>query len=400
MTSSFRTANAIELAGTLQNLRTTTLALFDCFVAAGLDDPANVPLLAEINPPLWELGHLAWFAEWYILREAQSSDPVSALRGSMLTKGDDWFDSNTVPHKQRWHLGLPGSGALKTYCREVADRVLDKLSRITDDDTTLYSYRLVLAHEAMHVEAFAYSLQTLHVAPLPSLAVQTPLTPATGEVCLPKGAIILGADPHAPGFIFDNEKWAHTVDVDAFTIDASLVSNVQYEQFIAAGGYQNPAFWSEAGRAWLMQQYSSAPRGWLRDEMRWCCERFGFLAELVADEPVRHVSFYEAQAYCAWAKRRLPTEAEWQKAEKKAANSEHPSFRWGALWEWTVSPFHPFPGFETDAYREYSAPWFGTHQVVRGASFATAACFKSANYRNFYAPHRNDMFIGFRTCAL
>ena len=393
MTNSFRTANPAELAAALQNSRDTTLALFDCFAAAGLDDPANVPLLSVINPPLWELGHLSWFAEWYILREAESSDPTSAVRNSMLTKGDDWFDSNTVPHNQRWHLGLPSTGALKTYCREVHDRVLDKLGRSEAGDAALYPYRLALAHEDMHGEAFSYSLQTLRTATTAALAEQaSPVWPKT-EVGFPGGTVQLGSKEG--GFVFDNERTAHPVHVPAFAIDSTQVTNGQFSEFIADGGYQNPAFWTAGGRTWLMQQECSAPRAWLRDGNRWLCERFDRLTSLPTNESVRHVSLYEAQAYCVWAGRRLPTEAEWE----YAALAGHPAWHWGDLWEWTCSAFEPYPGFIPDAYREYSAPWFGTHQVVRGASFATQARMKSPKYRNFYEPHRNDMFIGFRTCA-
>src|SRR5687767_1520433 len=119
MNASFRNAQPHELASALQDARDYTLALFDCFAAAELDRLHNVPKLAIVNPPLWELGHIAWFAEWYILREAESSAPDAAKRPCLLTKGDDWFDSNTVPHRARWTLDLPGSGALKMYCREV-----------------------------------------------------------------------------------------------------------------------------------------------------------------------------------------------------------------------------------------------------------------------------------------
>ena len=221
-------------------------------------------------------------------------------------------------------------------------------------------------------------------------------TTTQGEIRFPGGSITMGCDPQAPGFHFDNEKSAHPVLVPAFSIDSTLVSNAQYGEFIADGGYQKPAFWTPGGRDWLMQQNCSAPRAWLRDGNRWICERYDRHASLPANEPVRHVNLYEAQAYCIWAQRRLPTEAEWE----MAAASGHPAFRWGDLWEWTCSAFEPYPGFTPDAYREYSAPWFGSHQSVRGASFVTAARFKSLRYRNFYEPHRNDMYIGFRTCAL
>src|ERR1019366_190130 len=162
---SFRNATRNELAGALRDARDYTLMLFECFAASGLDAPDKVPRFASVNPPLWELGHVAWFAEWFVLREAQSSAPTAAGRTSLLTKGDDWFDANTVPHDARWTLGLPSAGALKTYCYEVLDRVLDKLSRARADDGALYPYRLALAHEGAHGEALACALQTLRVAP-------------------------------------------------------------------------------------------------------------------------------------------------------------------------------------------------------------------------------------------
>ncbi|MFP5394220.1 MAG: acetamidase/formamidase family protein, partial [Gammaproteobacteria bacterium] len=127
-----------------------------------------MPYLAIINPPLWELGHTAWFGEWFVLREAMSTHTAAAQRPSLLTQGDDWFDSNLVPHRARWTLDLPPGGALKTYCREVLDRMLDKLSREAGTDEALYPYRLALAHEDMHGEAFLYTLQTLGVAPPPA----------------------------------------------------------------------------------------------------------------------------------------------------------------------------------------------------------------------------------------
>lgn len=395
LNSSFRQASRQEIADALLDARDYTLTLLDGFMSVGLDVPKNVPVLPDVNPPLWEFGHIAWFAEWYVLRDAQSSAPADALRTALLTKGDDWFDPNTVLHRARWTLGLPSTGALKTYCHEVLDRVLDKLSNAVNQDAELYPYRLVLAYEDLRGERLAHTLQTLNVALPAQLAERAIPRWAQGEIRFSGGTLLMGSRPDA-GFVFDNEKWAHPCHVPAFNMDSTLVSNGQYGEFVADGGYQNPQFWTKAGRKWLMQQEHSAPRHWQRDDKHWNCRRFGQLMMLRGDEPVRHVCLYEAQAYCAWAQRRLPTEAEWE----FAATSGHPALRWGDLWEWTCTPFEPYPGFSPDAYREYSTPHFMTNQVVRGASFATRARMRSMQFRNFCLPERNEMFVGFRTCAL
>ena len=392
MKPSFRTATPGQLAEALQDARNYTLTLFECFLAQGAD--ARVPYLPTIQPPLWLFGHIAWFAEWYVLREATSSHPADALHASLLTYGDDWFDANLVAHQARWTLDLPSAGAIKTYCYEVFDRVLDKLSRTASDPVSLYPYRLALAYEDRQAEAMVRTLQVLGVNAPPHLAQASLPHWSQGQVRFPGGTHSMGS-PADSGFVFDNEKWAHPQYVSTFSMDSTLVSNVQYMEFIEDGGYQKPQYWSPGGKLWLMAQERGAPRFWHRDGKQWRAERFGNVCGLFANEPVRHVNLYEAQAYCLWSGRRLPTETEWE----YAACSAHPAMRWGDLWEWTASAFEPYPGFEPDGYREYSRPQFTTHQAVRGASFATPARVRWPKYRNFCLPERDDWLIGFRTCG-
>jgi ergothioneine biosynthesis protein EgtB len=398
--ASFRHAGPRELVAALQDARHYTLALFEALAAMGYDDATRVPRLPIVNPPLWELGHVAWFAEWFVLRGAADSRPGAASGHSLLARGDDWFDSGTVPHGARWTLDLPPPGAVKTYCHEVLDRILDRLAHEADDDDALYPYRLALAHEDMHGEAFMVTLQTLQSRGAPAPA--GPLVPrahagaagGAGEIVVPGGSFLRGGD-QSSGFMFDNEKRAAVVKVAPFAIDAAPVSTASYLDFVHDGGYERAQYWTDAGRAWLMTQERSAPRYWAREGDEWYTVRFGRPVALDLAEPVRHVNLYEAQAWCAWAGRRLPTEDEWE----YAATASLPDFAWGQLWEWTASVFLPFAGFEADRYRDYSAPWFGTRQTLRGASFATPARLRGARFRNFYTPERDDIFAGFRSCA-
>ncbi len=391
---SFRTATPQQLAQALRQARSHTLALFECFLAAGLDQARQVPQLRYLNPPVWEVGHIAWVAEWYVLRAASSSEPQDAHGNCLLRCGDSWFDANRVPHAQRWQLDLPAPGALKTYCHEVLDRVLDKLMREPDDAAALYPYRMVLAHEDLHGEALLAALQVLGLEAPETAAQVRQLAYAPSEIGFPGGSIEIGS-ARGSGYAFDNEQPAHSCRVAPFSIDSTLVSNAQFADFVDDGGYDQRQFWSTAGADWLMRQERSAPRYWQRDGAQWRCMRFGRLATLAGAEPVRHLNLYEAQAYCAWAGRRLPTEIEWE----YAARSGHPAFRWGQLCEWTASPFEPYPDFQPGPERQYSTACFTSHQVLRGASFATPQRMLSARMRHFELPERDDLFTGLRTCA-
>lgn len=392
--ASFRHASAQQLAQALTAARRHTLALFDRYAEAGYDVAARLPQEPHLLPPLWQLGNIAWFAEWFILREAPSSHPADAVYNGLLSRGDDLFDANLVAHRARWNLELPGTGAVRMYAHEVLDRVLDKLSRVANRDSALYPYRLALAHEDLCGEAMLAGLQWLGLEAPAIVLDSSPAATSGGQIAFPGASIELGSQ-RAAGFAFDNESPPQACYVPPFAIDSTPVTNAQFADFVQDGGYQNRQFWSAAGSAWLMRQERSSPLYWRRDAIQWRTRRFGQPAILPPQEAVRHINLYEAQAYCAWIGRRLATEAEWE----YAATSGHPLFQWGQVWEWTATPFEPYPGFVPDAWREYSAPHFMHHQVLRGASFATPPRLVSPRMRAFQAPERGEGFTGLRTCS-
>ena len=326
------------------------------------------PKLAIVNPPLWEIGHLAWFQEYWCLRRV----PSGKLADSMIPNADSLYDSAKVAHATRWDLPLPGLKATRGYLAQVLERVLERLRREPENADLAYFARLATFHEDMHAEAFYYTRQTLGYAdPFPP-AVHAKYS--MEDLAIKGGTFTLGAAPSG-GFVFDNEKWAHEVEIAPFRISRAPVTNAQYLAWVEDGG-STPRYWKLEGGSWRQRRFE-----------RWL--------PLAPDDPVMHVDWHEAQAYCRWAKRRLPTEAEWECA---AASGMIPGS--AGVWEWTASSFGPYPGFVLDPYKEYSEPWFGTHRVLRGGSFATPARLMRATFRNFYTPERGDIFAGFRTCAL
>jgi len=440
-----------QLIEALRETRARTLELVNDLS----DEELISPRLQIVNPLLWEIAHVAWFQEFWVSRHLAGQPPI-------LTNGDELYDSARVAHDTRWDLPLPGREKTLAYMQRVLERVIDQAG----DDAGLadsegynqdYFLNLVLLHEQMHDEALTYTRQTLsYTTPAIGavnkirLAKPDALLPQTnhdltGDAEIPRGKFTLGSNLRQ-GFTFDNEWLAHEVEIAAFAISKTAVTNGKFKLFVEDGGYSRSDLWSVEGWQWRLSANADHPVYWQQEAKgRWLRRNFDEWVALDESLPVIHVNWHEANAYCRWAKRRLPTEAEGEVAASAESStngldlSEHKrTFPWGTdsptlkhanldsrslgclpvdalpagdsafgcrqmignTWEWIASDFQPYPGFVAGPYREYSEPWFGNHKVLRGGCWVTSSRLIHNTYRNFYTPERRDVWAGFRTCGL
>jgi iron(II)-dependent oxidoreductase len=383
------------LAAALRDSRTRTWALVGDLSPAQWRPPQQ----AGVNPIAWELAHLAWFAEFWMLRGPHGRDAQGhavARHAPRFVGPDAHFDSARLAHAARWSTPMPDRAALEPMLAGQLDACIESLPRERDaDDAALYFARLALFHEDMHGEAFCWLRAALGY-PAPA-GVAMPVLPASTPLAVRGGAVRIGIDANAAGFAFDNERPGRTLQLQDFEIDSAPVSAGAFARFVDAGGYDAPAHWPGPAGAWRAQSGLAHPQRWRRDartggwQQRW----FDRWLPLDPAAPVLHVNAFEAEAYCRWAGRRLAEAAEWEHAA-----SSTPSFTWGgSVWEWTADAFAPYPGFAPGPYAEYSAPWFGDHRELRGGAFATHPRLHDPRYRNFFQPQRTDIFAGFRTAA-
>lgn len=431
-----------ELIGMMEDSRKRTLELVE-----DLDDAQMIgPQLRIVNPPLWEIGHLAWFQEqWNLRRITNDTFEPSGI----LDNADELYDSMKVHHDTRWDLPLLSREETLKYMWEVLDRVEERLRRESPIEELEYFTQLATFHEDMHCEAFTYTRQThgLPAPPIsdydPKILDDQPRGPLEGDAKIPGGEFMLGATKDMP-FVFDNEKWAHPVEVAPFEMARAPVTNEQFAAFVDDRGYTKREFWSEEGWNWRADAGAQHPVYWSKRNGQWHRRHFDKVEPLPAHRPVIHANWYEAEAYCRWAGRRLPTEAEWELAasaeptrDGRGITSRKRLYPWGDeppaprhanldgrllgvvdvaafpdgdsafglrqmmgnVWEWCTDDFGPFPGFVPDPYKDYSQPWFGDHKVMRGGAWPTRARMLRNTWRNFATPDRRDVFAGLRTCA-
>lgn len=402
-----RQLSGAALAAALRDSRRRTLALVDDLSAAQWSPPHQI----GINPIAWELAHIAWFAEFWILRGPHHRDVEGFAHGQLPPRfagPDALFDSARLAHARRWVEPMPSREALQPMLQGQLEACIQAIPALdtattTDDPSApdpLYFHRLALFHEDMHGEAFCWMRAALGYPAPTDIAVPTVATRTLLD--LPGADVRVGLDTTNPGFAFDNESPPQSLRLPGYTIDSAPVSAGDFARFVEAGGYDEPGFWPAEAGAWRAQSACAHPQRWRRAvtgrsdglgawEMRW----FDRWLPLDPDSAALHLNAFEAQAYCLWSGRRLPSAAEWEHAALT-----QPGFQWGhRVWEWTADAFAPYPGFAPGPYREYSQPWFGNHRELRGGAFATHARMHHPRYRNFFQPHRSDVFAGFRTVA-
>ncbi len=407
----------------LERARSRTLHLTD------LDEPV---LLAQhdplMSPLVWDLAHIGQQEELWLLREGDPARP-----GLLAPDVDSLYDAFKHKRADRPTLPLLPPVEARAYNYEVRGRVLDLLDRTLEED--LFTAGMVVQHEEQHDETMYATLQLRQGPPLLFARQSLPQgRPVDGErVFVPGGPFRLGVDAATEPFSLDNERPSHLVDVAPFWIGRVPVSNRQWHEFIADGGYRRPELWSTRGWSYRTEVSLERPKFWTIEGTR---RRFGIEEDVPPDEPVQHVCYFEAEAFAAWAGGRLPAEAEWEKAcAWDPARQARRTWPWGSapptadlanlggqglrpapvgaypasasaygaeqmigdVWEWTSSDFTPWPGFTPMIYRAYSEPFFGgDFKVLRGGSWAVAPSTIRSSFRNWDYPIRRQIFTGVR----
>jgi len=419
-----------HVAATLQRGRARTTALTE--VDEHELTTQHSPLM---SPLVWDLAHIGNQEELWLVRDVGGREPVRA-------DIDELYDAFKHSRSSRPGLPLLNPAEARGYVGTVRDKVFDVLEASSFSGNPLednaFAFGMIAQHEQQHAETMLTTHQLRRGEPVLHAATPAPATRALPpEVIVPAGEFTMGTSTEP--WALDNERSAHQVHLPAFAIDTTPVTNEQYQEFIADDGYGRREWWSAAGWEHRLQAELGAPQFWQRaDDGSWWRRRFGHLEAVPPREPVMHVCFYEAEAYARSAGKRLPTEAEWEKAARfDPASGRSRRFPWGDddptpehanlgqrhlrpaavgsysagasalgvhqligdVWEWCSSGFHPYPGFAVFPYAEYSQVFFGgDYRTLRGGSFGTDEVVARSTFRNWDHPIRRQIFAGFR-CA-
>jgi gamma-glutamyl hercynylcysteine S-oxide synthase len=386
------TRDLLSLA--LIDARNRTLRWLEVFERRGLDGAAPGGPAPSVR---WLAGHAGWYQDWWIGRHLQrgrgpSADPGGARLASVDPAADGWYGPTQ---------GDPAdAAAVRLYLAETLDVTLDLLAAAGDSDDALHFYRAALLHEDRLGETLAERAASAQLAREPDPPPPFAYPPARVDreaLWLPAARLRLGSEPG--GFVPDNELGAETIAVPEFEIDAQAVSWERFIEFAEDGGYDERGFWSPAGWDWLQRVGRRAPRDVEQLRGGVLLQRGGALQRAPAGQPVLHVTRHEAEAWCRWAGRRLPTEPEWELA---AMTGGHRGFVWGDVFEWVAGSARPYqgnPGFTASPGSLDRMPTAGGLGVLRGASTLSPERCRHPKARRFLALDADHAFCGFRSCA-
>jgi len=429
---------AEEIAELMAAARADTFQIFDIVAR---EEYLHQSPGGGFRPIIWHLAHIGVFEAYWILQKAKGD-------ATLDERYDRIFDPIKTPREES--KNLPARREMEDYLTRVRDGVLSYLDRINFEDSPspllrdAYVFQLVLEHERQHQETLLYLLQLLDPAkkrrpqkqPEPVVSPAADSTP-NDMVTIPAGPFDMGSPWNS--FAYDNELPPRNVFVPAFKLDRLLTTNAEYANFVEEGGYERREWWSEEGWAWRERENCEMPLYWTRDGHDWRGRAMFGEGLIEPQHPVTGISWYEAEAYARFMGKRLPSEAEWEKAASwDAARESKRRFAWGDteppsparcnfdthfwgptavgsfpagasydgcldmtgnVWEWTNDPFAGFPGFEAYPYPEYSETWFdGDHRILKGGSWATRASVLRTSFRNFFRRHFRIAFAGIR-CA-
>ncbi len=400
-----RSAGRDLLSLALMDARNHSLGLLLLLEQSTHNQSALQPHL-PIQKHWWMAGHIAWFAEYWVGRNTRRiagfACPSDATRlASIEPQADRWWNPALAPSSGAQPSDLPPPDAVRAYMLETLESTLELLEKTAEHNAALYFYRLALFHEDLRGEQFVVQAQRMGLSP--QLAAPAGMRPREA-LLLPATHWQLGSRAE-DGFCPDNQLSTHEVAVPEFEIDANPVSWQQYLEFVDDGGYERAELWQSAGWAWLQ---SAGEQGQARRGPRYVQQismasgavlqtRFGKPTRMAGNQAVMHVSWWEADAWCRWAGRRLPLELEWEVAAHQAARR---GFAWGDVWEWCANNFYAYPGFVPGPWADASQPHFGHTRVLRGASFATRQRMKLPKLRGYAKPAWDAGFVGFRSCTL
>jgi gamma-glutamyl hercynylcysteine S-oxide synthase len=356
------------IAERLAEARRFTLELIE-----PLDDEQLNRVYSPILSPLaWDLGHIANFEELWLVQTIGQREPLHGELGR-------FYDAIENPRKTRGELPILRDAELRAYLADVRERTLEVLAEVDIGGAVAdpllregFIYEMLLAHEQQHNETMLQLLQMVDgYEPIdPELGVLQAPESGPEMISIPGGEYEIGAPAH--GFAYDNERPRHTIELAAFEIDRTPVTNATYLQFMEETAAEPPLYWERGSDG-----------GWVLTKM-------GGRDPIDPTHPVLHVSWDEADALARWAGKRLPTEHEWEAARPRLEGV-------GQAWEWTSSDFLAYPGFEAFPYPEYSQVFFGDeYKVLRGASWATHPNVARPSFRNWDLPQRRQIFSGVR----